>query len=184
MNSQPPKSKRAAIIEAACQVVLAEGGEGLTLEAAARLAGVSKGGLLYHFPSKEALIIGMIEQLCLTFEEALERELVADAGPLAGRWLRAYVRASLSGVSAEHSAVSAALLAAVSSNPALLAPLRERFDRWQAQAAGDGIDPAMASVVRFAVDGVWLAELFGFAPPDPALRPQLIATLIGLANGF
>ena len=32
----------------------------LTLEAVAKEAGVSKGGLLYHFSNKEALIEGMI----------------------------------------------------------------------------------------------------------------------------
>ena len=182
MSNEQPKLKRAAIIEAACQVVLAEGAEGLTLEAAARQAGVSKGGLLYHFPNKEALIMGMIEQLCLAFETALDRELAADTGPVAGRWLRAYVRASLSDEGVEQAQVSAALLAAVSSDPTLLGPLRASFARWQASAEAAGIDPALASIVRFAVDGIWFAELLSLAPPSPALRLQIIEALIRVTS--
>jgi AcrR family transcriptional regulator len=50
--------------------VVEEGVSGMTLEAVAREAGVSKGGLLYHFPSKEALIGGMIGRLIDRFEAA------------------------------------------------------------------------------------------------------------------
>ena len=67
-----------------------EGGiSGLTLEAVAREAGVSKGGLLYHFPSKEALISGMIGRLVEGFTEALGRELAREEVSGSGRWLRA-----------------------------------------------------------------------------------------------
>ena len=36
-----------------------------TMDATARAAGVSKGGLLYHFASKDALEAGLIERLRL-----------------------------------------------------------------------------------------------------------------------
>lgn len=53
MNSN---SKRSSILLAASIVVKNNGVEKLTLEAVAKEAGVSKGGLLHHFPNKEALI--------------------------------------------------------------------------------------------------------------------------------
>ena len=59
-----PKSgekTRAALLDAASRIVQQRGVEHLTLELTAQEAGVSKGGLLYHFPSKEALIKGMIQ---------------------------------------------------------------------------------------------------------------------------
>ena len=45
---------------ATSQIVQCKGVAKLTLEAVAKEAGVSKGGLLYHFSNKEALIEGMI----------------------------------------------------------------------------------------------------------------------------
>ena len=50
---------RQKILTAASQIVQCKGLQ-LTLEAVAKEAGLSKGGLLYHFSNKEALIEGMI----------------------------------------------------------------------------------------------------------------------------
>ncbi|EAE2866200.1 TetR family transcriptional regulator, partial [Listeria monocytogenes] len=53
--------KKNNLLTAASEIVKEEGVVKLTLEAVAQRAGVSKGGLLYHYPSKEALIKGMVE---------------------------------------------------------------------------------------------------------------------------
>lgn len=63
------------ILQAAAEVVLKSGAYAMTLEAVAAQAGVGKGGLLYHFPNKEALIEGMSNQLLENFETAFEREI-------------------------------------------------------------------------------------------------------------
>ncbi|PJF24919.1 MAG: TetR family transcriptional regulator, partial [Phototrophicales bacterium] len=86
-------SKRAQLLNAASQIVLEKGAAHLTLEAVAALAGVSKGGLLYHFPSKEALIKGMLEQYLTDFS-TLVAQSYAALPEGRGRWLRAYVNAS------------------------------------------------------------------------------------------
>ncbi|MDQ0063824.1 AcrR family transcriptional regulator [Paenibacillus harenae] len=58
MNSN---SKRHLILFAASTIVKTLGAEKLTLEAVAKEAGISKGGLLHHFPNKQALINAMVE---------------------------------------------------------------------------------------------------------------------------
>ena len=67
-------------------------------------------------------------------------------------------------------ALSAGLLAAIATNPALLGPIRERFAAWQARAVADGIDPALATLLRLATDGLWFSELCALAPPAASLR--------------
>ena len=37
--------------------------QSLTLDAVGAATGVSKGGVLYHFPTKEALVAALVEQL-------------------------------------------------------------------------------------------------------------------------
>ena len=59
-----PLSSRERILAAAVQVALREGVSAMTLEAVAREAGVSKGGLLYHFASKDELIAAMLAAPC------------------------------------------------------------------------------------------------------------------------
>lgn len=182
----PASPTRTAILTAANRVVLTEGVGSLTLEAVAREAGVSKGGLLYHFPSKHALIEGMISRLSEVFFTRLTVALDEDdAADDKGRWLRAYARATFAGEE-ESLSVGAGLLAAVANTPDLLNPLRDNFARWQELAESDRLDPALATVIRLAVEGLWFADLLGFAPPTPPLRTQVlerILEMIGRSNG-
>lgn len=173
---------RQTIVEAACRVILTNGVANLTLEAVAKEAGVSKGGLLYHFPSKEALVQGLVEKLDQDFSDEVDRQAAQEKNSgKAGSWLRAYVRASVTTDQPSYD-ISAGLLAAFATNPAMLEVFRESFGRWQNQAEQDGIDPALATIIRLAADGLWLADLFGFAPPSGALREAVLAKLFELSG--
>src|SRR5229473_2253093 len=48
-------SARTKVLDAALELMLEGGVESLTFDALAERAGVSKGGVLYHFPSREEL---------------------------------------------------------------------------------------------------------------------------------
>jgi hypothetical protein len=78
--------------------------------------------------------------------------------------------------------VGAGLVAAATTNPRLLDPLRERFLAWQQAIESDGIEPARATVIRLAVDGLWLAELLGIWSLDGKLRRQVLNELIRLTK--
>jgi Transcriptional regulator len=49
----------------------------MTLEAVAARANVSKGGLLYHFPSKDALVLGMVSRIASIVQERFAAGLVS-----------------------------------------------------------------------------------------------------------
>lgn len=180
---------RTELLIAANQIVLREGVVGLTLEAVAAEAGVSKGGLLYHFPNKEALITGMLERLTDDFEAQINRNIRAETGidpesgqPLPrGAWLRAYLRATFDPEDHQKD-ISAGLLAAGSVNPDLLEPMTACFQRWQDRAEADGLDTALATAIRLAADGLWFTELLDLAPLDGALRGRVLASLLRLTE--
>jgi AcrR family transcriptional regulator len=182
MEKRSSSSTREAILRGADRVVVEGGVSGLTLEAVAREAGVSKGGLLYHFPNKGALISGMIGRLVEGFTAALGRELVREKGSASGRWSRSYARASFA-EDRWYLEVSGGLLAAVAEDPALLDPLRKGFEDGQRWAERDGIDPALATIVRLAAEGLFFAELLGFAPPQGRLRERVLEALLQLTRG-
>src|SRR5215469_14243714 len=56
----PGQPARERLLDAAERLVLETGAGHLTLAAVAKFAGVSKGGLLYHFPSKDSLLEAML----------------------------------------------------------------------------------------------------------------------------
>ena len=90
-------SKRDSILYAAGQVVISEGAGQLTLDSVAEKAGVSKGGLLYHFPTKDALISELLSAYLGAFDAQIGDYIAGDTESKAGRFLRAYVRTSFTG---------------------------------------------------------------------------------------
>ena len=83
-------SSREAILDAAEAVVLADGAAHLTLDAVAERAKVSKGGLLYHFNTKEALLEGMVERQVRRID-AIRLQAMESLPPQPGRELKACV---------------------------------------------------------------------------------------------
>jgi len=178
MNQQTKSDQtRNAILDAANRVLVEQGAERFTLESVATEASVSKGGLLYHFASKNALITGMMERSMALVDAALEEELVRSNGD----YLTAYIRASFR-TTADPAQVSRAIQAAIVRDPALLNPLRERFERMQQEISQRAPSPELGLLVRLAMDGLWYAELYQFAPPDGEQRGALQTLLLKIAK--
>ena len=168
----PRPSRRTALLDAALTVVRRDGAAALTLDAVAAEAGVSKGGLLYHFASKRALIDGLLERWLDEFGARL-------AGP---GFAAAYVRAS-EVTGPENAASEFGMLAAMIEDPAVLGQVRERYAAWMDRMLEDVGDPVDAWLVRLAADGLWYSDLFGIAAPQGADRDRLIERLLALAAG-
>lgn len=165
------RASRDRILDAAEHVLIRDGGDRLTIAAVAREASMSKGGLFYHFASKEALIDGLVARYVASFDR-----LIATASDEPGAATNAYLR------SAEHRGGPAsqpvvALLAAAVVSPSSLDTLRDRYRRWQERLDQDNVPVHIASAIRFAVDGIWLADVLDLAPPKGQQRKQIIQSL-------
>lgn len=173
------ESKRTFLLRAANAIVKRDGAENLTLDALARETALSKGGVLYHFPTKEALLKAMLENWIEGFESSINKAL-ESTHPGGGAWLRAFIKASAYEESMlQSNALS--LLAAIANDYELLALVRERAEVWQKQVASD-FDPALATLLRLAADGLFWAELLSMAPPTGSLRTQVLDLMLRLAS--
>jgi AcrR family transcriptional regulator len=182
MEPVPPDT-RTRILVAAARVVRDKGVQRLTLEEVARVASVSKGGLLYHFSTKEQLIQAMLEYALIAFEDELNKVHAGDAEP--GSWLRAYIKASFPDQKSslyEQSMLASALLASVGNEPSLAGPYGTHLKSWVERAEEDGIDPAVAQIIRLAVDALWLHEALGLEPFDDVERARLIKDMVALTK--
>ncbi|MER2089395.1 TetR/AcrR family transcriptional regulator [Sporosarcina sp. JAI121] len=169
------KNRKFDILDAASRIVAEKGIFSLTLEAVAKEAGISKGGLLYHYQSKEELVEKMVEHLAVTYQSKIAAKAEADFEEK-GKWSRAYLDVTFK-QPYRKTDMHAGLLAAKAINPLLLNPIHEVYAEWQHEIENDGLDPIQATIIRLATDGIWLADLFGINPIDQGSKDLIYETL-------
>lgn len=143
-------SARDAILDAYESLVIEEGGRAATLDAVAARAGVSKGGLLYHFRSKEALLEAQIARLHELSDADRDAMLAAPDGPS-----RYYVRTSVVTGSALDRSVIAVAAFAQEAHPLARAAMAETRDRWFAPILDEVGDPTIATAILLLGDGLY-----------------------------
>jgi AcrR family transcriptional regulator len=172
---------RDAVLNAAAQVIIRLGISSFTIEAVAQEAGVTKGGVLHHFPSKEALIDGLIDQVTEVFHSRLAAELETEPPGQPGRWLRAYIR-TIFAVQYEDINLIPALAAAVTAEPQTIDRIRGGMEASQIAAIQDSIDPTMATIIRLAVDGVVFTRAFNLYVLDRETSQKVYDALLRLSS--
>src|SRR5699024_7594895 len=165
-------SKRTQLLQAAAAIVNEQGSEYLTLDAVAKKAGVSKGGLLYHFKNKFALIQGLVDHADELYRNNVNEHVQKDDQD-EGKLLRAFIEATREHRS-ENASITSGMLAAQGINSNLLLPLQDTYKAWQDKIERDGLDKVDATIIRLAVDGLWLSEVFGL----DALRKRRLAKVL------
>lgn len=171
---------RIRLIGAAIETMQKGGLANLTLEEVAKQAGVSKGGLLHHFPTKEALIEGILRQLFAEFAAKVEHYAELEA-QRPGRWTRAYIRANFDDNPLPLE-IGALLLNAISENSALFHLIQSDLTMWNERLLGDGLPAARATILRQAADAIWMERLMGIAPKDAGAQRQIMDELLKLSE--
>lgn len=163
---------REKVLDAA-ELVLSEGGlTGMTLEHVAERAGVSKGGLLYHFPSKAKLVDGLFERLADLTEAAVEAAPSDPAGVV--RW---FIGTSIHPSEQETSLFRALSALLRSADDLETDRLRRLFEAYAAPVREVVADPVLFETVRLTGDGLFLSRMLGLSEPDPEVLERLMDEL-------
>ncbi|MDN5762855.1 MAG: TetR/AcrR family transcriptional regulator [Microlunatus sp.] len=175
------RSQRPAILDAALRVLANESGATITLETVAHEAGISKAGLMYHFPTKEQLMLGIVDHAA----EALETSMLVILGkPLADTSAaeRIFAYAAVAANGAERRA-EYAVWAEAAYRPDLCEPWIERMAPWFELPAGLGLEARVQlTTARLAADGLWAAAATKLFPPDPSIRDSVVAYIQSLTQ--
>ncbi|MEV2276591.1 TetR/AcrR family transcriptional regulator [Nocardiopsis sp. NPDC049922] len=167
---------RDRILDALQDILINEGYSAVTLEAVARAASVSKGGLLYHFPSKTALLTGLIDRLSALAEEEFREAREGDEGVV-----RVFLRTSLPQSPEERElywAVIAALRGQEDLSEEAAGLVQRLFTRWGELLHEELTDPVLAEIILRAGDGLYMAAIAGLPQPDPELRQRMFDRLV------
>lgn len=173
--SAPRSNSREKILAAAAEVAREAGPGSLSLDAVALRAGVSKGGLLYNFPSKAKLMQGLVETYVTEFERDIDAA-VENGESL----LSAFVRLSAEACE-EKEAPAAWIFSAVAEDPDFLEPVtqhrRRLFERMKAETS----DAAHLLVTVFAMEGLRSMKLFDSDILTPEERRLFVDRMLAMA---
>ena len=177
------RNAREEILDAAQHVAARDGAAHLTLDAVAREIGMTKGGVLYNFPTKEKLLQGMLERMVETFGRIVEEQVAASGPEVRNPTLRAALEA-YDYLERLDSNLFTAILAVAVNDPDLLEPVRALKSRLQARVMAEAADPDLAMVVMVAIDGLHFERMMGLPPADPKLRAKIATRLQVLVDAM
>jgi AcrR family transcriptional regulator len=182
-GSMSGNGTREKICEAAIRKASRDGLLAMTLDNVAKEAGVSKGGVMYHFPSKDDLVRGVVEY----FGEQVERmvlQRIADDPEPRYRWARSILSCTFP----ENQVVSTddrsippdlmdqfmlASLAAAVNSPGLIEPLRQVGLRLSRRLLNDTEDGLEQLLIWLVLDGLFLWQFVGLIHRDDPLYSQI-----------
>lgn len=177
-RKKDPEAVRLALLECTLDLVIGQGLPNVSLQAVADAAGVTKGGLLHHFSSKQILLEAALDHMLDQLDRRMD-ELMADDPSAHGCFTRAYIELTFDdprfGITSPAMAQGMAALGDEVLGEKWLAWMKTRLAWHHRTDSAPELE-----VVRLAVDGVWLAHL---GPPGqtcllhsiPALKERLLA---------
>ncbi|WP_137844854.1 TetR/AcrR family transcriptional regulator [Microbacterium sp. 2FI] len=176
--SRPPLA-REKVLDAFETILIDEGERAATMDATARGAGVSKGGLLYHFGTKDALEAGILDRLALLVDADVAAMTSAPEGAVAY-----FLRSSVM----ENDPIDRAILAtsrlAQGGSSAAADALRDIREKWADAIRPHAKDAVALDLVMLVSDGLYFNNaLAGGSIPGPVPRGAAMDALIALVEG-
>lgn len=154
-----------------------EGVGGLTIDRVASEAGLSKGGVFYHFKNKEALVTAMTERIISEFYEDCDQRMAAGA-----TMIEATIEGAFSQDLRQKNRI-AALITCCMNEPNFGIRFRTKYSEWLSDlAVKGGVDPGTARVIASAIDGYYLTEMLGVSRMTPSEISEMKARLLDLAR--
>ena len=151
-----PTITRERLLEIAEVVVRNEGAAALTIDALAKAAGISKGGVQYSFSSKDDLVRALVERWTHQFDERLG----ALDGLSPSDLVREYIEVMRTSQAAMN-AKMAGLMIAYIQNPQHLEETRDWYRCMFERLGGDTAEAQAARVALLAVEGLFFLRIAG-----------------------
>ncbi|MBM2713315.1 TetR family transcriptional regulator [Mesorhizobium caraganae] len=172
-------NSRDKILAAAADVAREAGPGSLSLDAVASRAGVSKGGLLYNFPTKAKLMQGLVENYLRAFELALESGRVAGAS--GESLLATYIRLSAADCD-EPKPTASWIFSAIAEDPDFLTPIKAFKSQLLQRLKSETPDLKTLLVCFLAIEGMRSMNLFDSDVLSADERRLLVSALLEIAG--
>ncbi|MBB2993454.1 AcrR family transcriptional regulator [Mycolicibacterium iranicum] len=170
-------SSATAILDAAR--ALLDDGVTVSLESVAHAAGLTKPGLMYHYPTKSALMEALVDHVVDSQERELSTYLDVEVDQATSlQRLGAYVRWALQ---SHHRRSDLVMLSDPKLADRMLARWTHRFHQWvQVPPEVPAVEKARLHAARLLADGAWLADSSRTFPLSEDERPQVLSVALQL----
>jgi AcrR family transcriptional regulator len=171
-NTARSQRTREAAIEAALTIITRDGPSRLTIDAIARESGISKGGVLHQFRTKEAVLKALLEYQ-IEKGEAVFNDNLSQLAPAKKEPVLEAQIATLRTAAAHPTSTSLAIAGALGESPDLLAAIRVSEGKRAASIRQQAADPRLALVRWSAARGLALAAILDLCPLSEEERLSL-----------
>lgn len=163
---------REATMLAIEQVVRRQGVGGLSIDAVAKEAGISKSSVVYDFRNKAGLLAAFTRNRIAAHRDQLDGHLPQDEDP--NRFLRGMIDATEQSPTEEEVSVAMIISAAMSAEAECHELMSREIDEVQSRVMREADDPRRAKLAYLALHGIKSLEFFGFCRFDPESRHELM----------
>ncbi|MGE6517404.1 TetR/AcrR family transcriptional regulator [Lysinibacillus sphaericus] len=173
--STKASEKRALIIRAAMHYLKDNDLNTLTLEKVANKAGVSKGGLLYHFKTKDALQAAIADTIMAEFTTSYGHLAKMEQG--AGNRTRGFILASQKDL-AEGAWINIAIQIIQHEHTAISA----QYERLLDELLHDDLESSIVHLIRLTIDGLYYSQLLNIAPVSNEIMEIVFEQLLQMTR--
>ncbi len=174
-RKKQPELVRRALLDQAARITLEQGLSKVTFQAVADAVGVTKGGVMHHFATKNALILEVFNDAMAKFEAEVDAAMAKDLVRY-GSFTRAYIDATISlGAKGQEEFNSQATLYVLMLGDIELRKLWADWSNKQLKKHEATDNTEILCMVRLVADGIWLSDFSGINISDKkSLRARLI----------
>lgn len=170
-----------ALLDAAERVAIRDGAVGLSIDAVAREAGISKSRVIYDYKSKSGLLQALVERR-LRVENERVAEAVAAHGHTANPELCGRIAAAKDTPNEDDRAIALTLCAAMSSEEPLQGMIRDMAKRDIEAVTSRARHTTLAVVTYLALHGMMSMEYLDIYRWTEAERSTLLAEILKLSD--
>lgn len=171
-------NNRALALQAAIQVAGEAGIQAVSYDSVATHAGMTKGGVMYHFPTKEELIAAVVDEIVDRWDARAARHLEGsfESASRSDR-IAAFIRAT---AEAEATSAELAIFVGAMHQDHVKRAWRALRQRW----VGDTAELTRGQhLALLAADGLWIDGISEQLPFPTEDRRIVVELLIDLVNG-
>ncbi|MFJ7736309.1 TetR/AcrR family transcriptional regulator [Lysinibacillus sp. NPDC097287] len=167
--------KRTLIIQTAIQYIQENDLNSLTLDGVAGKAGISKGGLLYHFKTKDALQSAIAETIMEEVMQSYEEFASQEHG--VGRLTRGFILGSRKDLME-----GARLNIAIQIMQNEHSSISEEYEHFLEDLMHDGLEESSVHLIRLTLDGLYYSKLLNIAPVSEEIAEKVFEQLLQMAR--